>query len=188
MTTPNQILDEVKTRFTPLMHDESDKLTALLTQSLRMYQDRAGYMKRYRIQSRDEAVSRPADMLALVGVSDRLGDLIYSDDYGDSLSLELNYHTPYPVTVFYLANLADLDHETGVVPPEIIGIVSNYLEALIAIPNTDRVRRVSIAGKLDVSNLADEQTLHQRKLDLEADMANRRAIIPAFSIYNAGGA
>lgn len=187
MTTPKQILDEVKTRFTPLMHDEEDKLSALLTQSLRMYQDRAGHMKRFQITSRDKPVERPEDMLALVGVVDRLGDLVYSYDSGDALTVETDDCTAFPLSVSYLAALADMDHETGIVPREIIGIVSNYLEALITIPNTDRLRRVSIAGKLDVSNLPDEATLYQRKLDLEADMANRRAIIPAYSIYGAGG-
>ena len=187
MTTPNEILKEVKTRFTPLMHDEDDKLASLLKQALRMYQDRAGYLKRIEITSRDDATTRPDDMLALVGIVDRTDDLVYCADLGSKLSVHLTSCTPFPLVMTYLANLADLDPDSGTVPPEIIGIVANYLEALIAIPNTDRIRRVSIAGKLDVSNLADEQTLYQRKVDLEADMANRRAIIPAYTIYSAGG-
>lgn len=188
MTTPLKLLDDVKTRFNPLMHREEQKLEELLKQALRAYQDRAGYIKKVRVESRSETVlPKPADYLVLIGASDKYGDMVYSDDYGSEITLEYGWNTSFPVTVSYMANLADMDLQEDEVPAEIIGIVSNYLEALIAIPNYDRIRRASIAGKLDASTIPDENTLNQRKLDLELDMNSRRAMLPGFTIYGAGG-
>lgn len=186
--TPYKLLESVKARFTPLMHREELKLEALLVQALRAYQDRAGHIKKFRVERRDiTSATKPGDYLVLVGACDKRGDMVYSDDFGDELAFEYSWNTVFPVTVSYMANLADLDLHNDEVPAEIIGVVSNYLEALIAIPNFDRVRRASIAGKLDTSAIPDENTLNQRKLDLETDMSARRAILPGFTIYSAGG-
>jgi len=185
--SPIELLEDVKSRFTPLLHREAEKLESLLRQALRAYQDRAGYIQKIRVTDNATSIPKPTDFLALIGASDKQGDMVYSDDFGTDITLEYSWNTKSPVTVSYIANLADLDLKTGIVPPEIVGVVSNYLEALIAIPNYDRIRRVSIAGKVDASTIPDENTLNQRKLDLELDMSSRRAILPGFTIYGAGG-
>lgn len=186
--TPRELLESVKLRFTPLMHDEADKLEALLVAALTAYQDRAGIVTRARIQQGDPlSFPCPADYLELVAVTDASGDWAYADVFDGVIEIESNSGLRYPLTVEYLQDLTALDLDAGTVPRTIRGILQNYLEALIAIPNMDRVRRAYIAQKMDVSNLPDEASLYQRKIELEQDMAARGAIPRAVAIYSAVG-
>lgn len=186
--TPNELLESVKPRFTPLLHDETDKLQALLVKALRAYQDRAGYVAHVRVKKEDGfSVALPADYLELVNVNDATGDWVDADVINNKIEIANTWGLRWPLTVEYLVHLAALDLEKDTVPPTLVGIIQDYLEALIAIPNTNRIRRVSIASKVDVSDLPDENTLNERKKELEVDMNARGAIPRGAVIYSAIG-
>jgi hypothetical protein len=186
--SPNELLESVKTRFITLMHNEPEKLQNLLIQALRAYQDRAGTVSHFRIEKADGlSIALPEDYLELVAVVDATGDWMYADIINNKIEIENTWGMRWPLTVEYLVQLSALDLDKGTVPPQLVGIIQNYLEALIAIPNTDRVRRASIFSKVDISNLADENTLNQRKTELETEMSSRGAIPRAVTIYSAIG-
>lgn len=183
--TPIELLEAVKLRFTPLIHDEDDKLRALLVTALTAYQDRAGYVTRTRLdRSGGYSVALPDDYLELVAITDKTGDWMDADVIDGKIEIANTWGMRWPLTMEYLVQLSAIDLDSGTVPKTLIGILQNYLEALIAIPNYDRIRRVSIASKLDVSNLPDEATLYTRKTDLEAEMSARGAIPRGAVIYS----
>lgn len=185
--TPNKLLEEVKSRFTPLLVTEKATLEAKLKQALSAYQDRAGHIQRIRIR-KEAGVSLPYpdDYLSLVGVTDNRGVLVYSDDYGSAIELDLVGNEKFPLTLTYLVNLSDRPLDEWTVPPAIRALIMDYLEILIAILNVERQRRVSIAGKLDASGLPDETTLYQRKMDLETNMSAHRAMIYSGALIMGG--
>ncbi|MEG0870316.1 MAG: hypothetical protein RR308_01105 [Hafnia sp.] len=181
--TPVELLEGVKKRFQPLLADDETLLKTQLRQALTTYQDKAGVIGRVRLSKQDGvSLKPPEDYLALIHVTDSRGGLVYSDSFPDSIDLDLNGDERYPLTMSYLLNLRDRDYEKWVIPADIIGMLEDYLEALIAIKNTERLRIVAIAGKLDTSGYADEITLQQRKQELELQMSANRAIIPGATI------
>ncbi|PHM51918.1 hypothetical protein [Xenorhabdus hominickii] len=181
--TPRQLLDSVKTRFRPLLVVEDDTLKGMLVKALTEYQDRAGLIKRMHLaKAAGVSLPYPDDYLELVHVMDHRSALVFAEPYEDALQLDLMGDERYPFTLVYLVNMRDCDLDKWVIPPGICGVLENYLECLIDIQNTERKRRVSAAGKLDISHLPDETTLYQRKIDLEDKMAANRAIITGASL------
>lgn len=180
--TPAELLEGVKNRFSTLLLDDTDHFTSLLRQALGVYQDRAGVFGRIRLEkSGGVSLPFPSDYLSLVYVTDSNGTLVYADPYESTVELELTGREKWPCTMLYYRNLRDCDYKTWVMPAEIIGLVEDYLEALIIIPNNERLHRAYIEGKFDGSYLPDSQTLHQRKLDLELQISASRAVIPGMS-------
>ncbi|EKN4689567.1 hypothetical protein [Yersinia ruckeri] len=181
--TPNELLDSVKARFKPLLVVEEDALKGMLVKALTEYQDRAGLVKRCHLgKEAGTSLPYPSDYLELVHITDKRGSLVFTEPYDDTLEIDLMGDERYPFALVYLANMRDCDLNKWEIPAAICGVIENYLECLIDIQNTERKRRVSVAGKLDVSHIPDEPTLYQRKIDLEDKMASNRAIITGASL------
>lgn len=190
MTTPNELLKKVKKRFLPLLiENETELLETQLIKALTQYQDLAGYTADVRIAKGDSlSIPCPDDYLELVGVKDATGNYVSAHVFSGVIEINSSQRISYPLTMSYLVRLSALDLQTGIVPPVAEGIISDYLEVLIAIPNAAIDRKISIAGKLDSSGIPDEVTLTQRKLDLEREMSTRGAIPQAFSVFSSFGA
>lgn len=182
--TPAKLLEEVKSRFHTLMHDEPEALTALLKKTLVTYQDLAGVIKRHRYKQPADVYSLPDNFLARVGVSDAHNQFISATVWLDDneLELKLSGRETFPIVLTYVESLANVDLDTYQLPDTAVGIMADYLEALINIPNTERIRRVSMAGKIDVSDLPVQSELMDRKAAIEEQMRLSRAILSPFSV------
>lgn len=177
--TPAELLEGVKTRFPTLIFDDEAGLSGLLEQALGAYQDKAGVMRTIKLEKRpDASYPLPADFLTLVAVKDAAGRFVIGERFDDEIELELSGNERYPLRMIYLRKLRGMNPDTFELPDESVGVLANYLEVLISMPNTELVRRVSIAGKFDASSLPDEATLYERKKTLEAEMEASRAILP----------
>ncbi|MEG5932550.1 hypothetical protein UXN85_21010 [Enterobacter hormaechei] len=182
--SPMELLDTVKKRFKPLLVQETEVLEQMLVKTLTTYQDRAGHARRLRLTQGDGlAIPFPSDYLELVHVSDNRGCAVIADVFETNIELSLFGDELYPFTLTYFVNLRDMDLKTGELPRQIIGYLDDYLYHLIDTQNTERLRRVSVAGKLDASTLPDEQTMYQRKIDLENAMSLNRAIFTGATFY-----
>lgn len=166
--TPIELLESVKERFNPLLVREEETLKAFLIKALTTYQDRAGVVKTLKLErAGGTAIPLPEDYLSLVHVTDNNGLLVYSDELSGFIELELTGSERWPFRMLYLVNLRDRKLDEWQVPPAIIGMLEEYLEALINVRNVARQRRASIDGKFDYSDLPDEATLYARVQEIE---------------------
>lgn len=181
--TPAGLLEMVKSRFVPLLHDEEEALNALLRQALMKYQDLAGVIMRHTYDDASDSYPLPEHYLARVGVHDADRDFVASrgDLVNSVLCLDLTGNEVWPITLTYLVNLTDIDLDSYELPDTCVGLLADYLEALISIPNNHRQRRIMSAGKLDTSDLPIKSELQDRKIALEEKISASRAIISPFS-------
>jgi len=187
--TPTDILNEAKGRFGVLLHSDEDKLQSLLYQALGAYQDKAGVVYTARIQSdeiAEDVYSPPADFLQRLVVKDKRGQFVSSmimqSNGGPQLIVEVEGDHIYPLTITYLVNLRTQNRDTYQIPNEHIPLIIDYLEALIAIPNAERLHRVAVGGKVDAEHIPDNSSLYERKTLLEERMSSARAILPMVTI------
>lgn len=181
--TPNQLLDCVKERFVPLLHNEPLSLNALLCQALTTYQELAGVVAIHNYIEPAEKYLLPPHCLTRIGVCDKDSDFVSSEiqQPTDEIKLMLTGHERWPLTLRYLVNLSSVDFDVYDIPALNVGMISDYLELLIAIPNTQRLRRIASAGKLDVSDVPIQSELLAQKALLEEKMRLNRAIVSPFS-------
>lgn len=183
--TPIMLLDEVKKRFTVLLHDDQEQLESLLRKALATYQEKVGVVRRMRItEIREGGNALPSDFLVRMSVVDankmHVSTSVWADD--GVIEFSLSGRERLPFTMAYLANLSNIDLNTYELPPLSVSILADYLQALIAIPNSERLRRASIAGKLDASDIGTEADLMTRLKEVELEMSSRRAVLPVISV------
>ncbi|EJL6927797.1 hypothetical protein NMT03_003882 [Vibrio alginolyticus] len=185
MTKPAELLESVVERFPMLLHNEPAALNALLKKAIGKYQDLAGFMAKARIDELDAkggTYSLPERFMTRVTIKDKAGRYVSADVWGNQLELDLSGSEEFPLTLLYLENLRDADYTTIELPASSVTLISDYLELLIMSPNSDRLRRVSVAGKLDASDIPTEADLAARRTELEEKIKSSQAMIPMITI------
>lgn len=181
--TAAELLAGVQHRFSVLLVEEPQQ-HQLLIDALGQYQDLAGVTKVVRLSAPQE-YPLPADFLAPVVATGATGDFVPVDVFGDengNLLLSLDENAIYPVRFTYLVNLRAIDVNQYQLPPTSIGMIQDYLEVLIAIPNDERMARIQEAGRMDISRIPAPQDREAQLLALREAMKAQRAILPIITI------
>ncbi|EKO3439471.1 hypothetical protein NTE19_003363 [Vibrio fluvialis] len=181
MSTPKDLLEEVKTRFVTLFHNDEVKLKNLLKQAMRTYQDKAGVVKKITIESPQLTVSIPANFDGLVACGNKNGSRVPVSVSGDNFNLSAARASDYPLTLSYFVDLKGVDFESYELPSEIESHIADYLEALIRIPNSQREAVVAAAGGFDTSHIPSEADLRARLESLELEMESQ-LVLPTVSV------
>lgn len=181
--TAAELLAGVVRRFSVLLV-ESPQQHQLLIDALGQYQDLAGVTKVVRL-SAPQAYALPADFLAPVLATSATGDFvpvdILTDDDGKP-TLELDACASYPVRFTYLVNLRGIDIDSYQLPATSIGMIQDYLEILMAIPNDERMTRIQEAGRMDTSRIPSPADRETQLAALRDAMKSQRAILPFITI------
>lgn len=180
--TPNELLDLVKTQFQVLYLDPV-RLATLLKQALGTYQDKAGLVRKLQFGDGATEAATPDNLLEIVVAADAEGRWHEYRMGETSITIvEQTGKSVKPYTVSYFVNLRDMDTEEDELPPETVGPLRDYLEALIAIPNTARARQIATATGIQAEYPSDEE-LGARKENLELAMEDEQAMIPMATVY-----
>lgn len=182
--TPIELLSAVQKRFSVLLVGEPQQ-RQLLIDAMGQYQDLAGVTKTVKLSERT-AYPVPADYLAPIVASDAEGNYTPTEITADENSketLELDPGAVLPVRFTYLVNLRGVAMDSYHVPPTAVGMIQDYLEILIAIPNDERTARIQEAGKLDTSRLPTPADREAQLAALREAMKSQRAILPMITIH-----
>ena len=183
----SQLLDSTKARFhTFVLTGETDDLSAYVDNALGTYQDLAGHVETTFV-SRGVSVGGssqmdvPSDFLSRVAVKDKNGQFVPSLFDRQNRREILTGRFTLPLTLQYYVNLRGVD-ENYELPPEIIGVIQDYLEILLSISNNERRRQIFLSGGLDVSDIPTEDVSHARKIEMEQKMKSARSALPMITI------
>lgn len=182
--TPKELLQSVKARFSVLLVNDEAQLTSLLFQALGTYQDKAGAYTSIDSVNPNSTTAVPVDYLEKITCRDRFGSYV---EVSISMQSDGNFFTfkakgnQYPLTLIYLQNFRAVNLDEYQLPPEAIGLLSDYLYILIKTHNSAREMRVAVAGSLDTSHIPTEAELETRKTELEMTMSDQ-FILPTMSV------
>ncbi|HCG7330478.1 hypothetical protein P3551_21070 [Vibrio parahaemolyticus] len=184
--TPNELLAEVKQRFSILLLDKDEQFQSILKQALSKYQELAGFNAKCRFNSTEldtnQSTKVPNLFGARLGCRDANGKFISCQQWLDTLEFRISEDTVFPITLMYAEDVLNADLNTYQLPPNSISVLGDYLQLLIQIPNAERERRVATSGKLDTSDIPAEADLAARKTELESQMRLNRAVVPPVSL------
>lgn len=184
--TPAQLLKGVQGRFSVLLVDE-DQQRQLLIDALGQYQDLAGVTKTVRIVSRQPSRPIPADFLAVSGTTDATGGFVpVTEEWDENGQRHLCFDEwgTYPLRFTYLVKLRDVDLDSYELPDSSVGMIQDYLEVLISIPNDERMSRIQEAGRLDISRTPSPDAGDSKLAMLREAMKSQRAMMPMFTIMS----
>lgn len=175
--TPLQLLEEVQDRFILLFHDDEAILHRLLRRALGKYQDKAGVL--LQMNTSETLIPLPDLCAGIAACSDAKGRYIPAqlDTEDCALRLESSAKHQSPYVILYFANLRDWPLEKPL-PSECLELVSDYLEALIALPNTGRAWKVMASTHLSTADLPSTEEAQARITALEIQMEEAKAVIP----------
>lgn len=179
-----ELIEEVKGRFSMLLHKEQDKLEALLKGALRTYQEKAGVIQTALIsadQITEGMASVPADFGRLVKVEDLHGRWINTmlNNAGTHLVLNETHGAPYEVT--YFIDLVAIPNDQAL-PVTCIGTVMDLFELQVKIKNTERLYQARQQQGLESNDLTPIADLEQQKTSLIESIGTRQGFIPPISV------
>ena len=181
--TPSQVLEEAKGRFVVLYHDSPEALERLLRQALGKFQDKAGSIAE--LWSDEPTFPFPEDYQHTASCCDSKRRYVPFREKREERTIALvpGVKTSAPYYLYYFRNLRDwpMDKE---LPSESVSLILDYLEALIAVPNTERQRNTYLWTNVNASqDLLSTQELKSRITELEGMMEDNKAIVPPASYF-----
>lgn len=84
------------------------------------------------------------------------------------------------LTIRYFFSFEGMDLEKDHFPKGVVGLIGDYLFALIDIVNTSRIRHVNQSSELPYDHLRSDAELMMAKRELEEAMSEQQAYIPPF--------
>lgn len=180
--TPLELLEAVKDRFVILFHSDEPALERLLYQALTKYGDKAGAL--HTLTTAETTVCLPPFFWRVASCHDRAHRYMPTEPDRDTgeLRIEAGSRNVAPFTVHYLVKLGDWPRNRDL-PTGCVSLVSDYLETLIAIPNSAYARIASGATGISSDGLLSVQELHARLAELEQQMEDSKAILPPMAVY-----
>lgn len=182
--TPSQALDDAKGRFIILYHDDEAALSRLLRQALAKFQDKAGVIREW---VTDETAVRLDELPhfkapALCSDSKRRYVPFEFDRKSESIELRPGPKCEAPYRIEYFADLRSWPDDEDL-PADCFPLLTDYLEALIAVPNAERARYAMASTGIPYQELPSVQELRQRISDIEREMEDCKALIPSSSAF-----
>lgn len=178
--TPEELLQEVMRRPMVLYHNDPEDLHRLLRQALGKFQDKAGFICETWYSTTEFLPPHPG-FQCVASVADKRRRYVpwHLDVVEGKIVLDLLDKNEPPFCLYWFVDLRNwpLDEDLpGDCPP----LLADYLEALIAVQNTERQRNAMLMTGQQVNDLPSVQELKQRITDLEVEMEeNKNCIVPA---------